>query len=400
MLCDAQRRPALAFWKAGRETEQVQTLTVKDITTTIIDVPSIRPHRFAGLEINQQAYLLVRLETGEGAIGIGEGVSPGGPWWSGEAIETQQAMIDHHFLPALQELGPVSLPTVVQHLDAVAYGNHFAKAAVEMALFDALGRQLGLPVSTLLGGGPARDRIPVRWAVGAADIESIVQEVREKLDQGHTALKLKMGAVNPEDDVKRVAAVVDALGPDVDYLVDPNASWPLETARWVIDELETIGVSYVEQPIRRDDLEGLAHLTSRATRISLIADESVCTPSDALRATRTRTCDGVAVKVAKAGGLLRGLTVGQIAAAAGLGCYGGTALESPIGTAASAHLFAALPQLDLGTELVGPLLLAEEILVEPLEYENGDLVVPQGPGLGIEVDWDKVAEFQRPSSAG
>lgn len=377
----------------------MQTLTVKDITTVIIDVPSIRPHRFAGLEINQQAYLIVKLETGEGAIGIGEGVSPGGPWWSGEAIETQQAMIEHHFLPALQELGAVSLPTVVQHLDAVAYDNHFAKAAVEMALFDALGRQLGLPVSTLLGGGPARDRIPVRWAVGAADIESIVQEVQERFDQGHTALKLKMGAVNPDEDVERVAAVIDALGPDVDYLVDPNASWPLETARWVIDKLETLGVSFVEQPIRRDDLEGLAHLTARATRISLIADESVCTPSDALRATRTRTCDGVAVKVAKAGGLLRGLAVGQIATATGLGCYGGTALESPIGTAASAHLFAALPQLDLGCELVGPLLLADEILVEPLEYERGDLVVPQGPGLGVEVDWDKVAEFQRPSSA-
>jgi len=376
----------------------MQTLTVKGISTWIVDVPSIRPHRFAGTEIDQQAYLLVRVETGEGAVGIGEGVSPGGPWWSGEAIENQQAIIEHHFLPSLRSLGPISLPTVLNHLDAVAHANQFAKAAVEMALFDALGRQLDVPVSTLLGGGPARDRLPVRWAVGAADTESIVAEARERLGQGHTALKLKMGAIDPAEDVARVAAVIDSLGPDLDYLVDPNAAWPLETARWVIRELEDLGVSHVEQPIRRDDLEGLAHLTARASRISLIADESVCTPADALRATRARVCDGVAVKVAKAGGLLRGYTVGLISAAAGLGCYGGTALESPVGTAASAHMFAALPQLHLGCELVGPLLLSNEILVEPLEYDNGDLVVPRGPGLGVEVDWDKVAALERPGS--
>ena len=377
----------------------MQALTVKDISTWIIDVPSIRPHRFAGLEINQQAYLIVRLETGEGAVGVGEGTSPGGPWWSGEAIENQQAIIQHHLYPALRDLGPISLPTVVQRLDAVAHGNEFAKAAIEMALFDALGRQLGIPVSAMLGGGPARDRLPVRWAVGATDAETITAEARERLAQGHAALKLKMGADDPAADVARVAAVVDSLGPGVDYLVDPNASWPLETARWVLRELEDMGVSHVEQPIRRDDLEGLAHLTARLTRMSLIADESVCTPIDALRATRTRICDGVAVKVAKAGGLLRGYAVGQISAAAGLGCYGGTALESPVGTAASAHLFAALPQLRLDCELVGPLLLADELLVEPLEYDDGDLVVPGGPGLGIEIDWDKIAEYRRPDPA-
>ena len=376
----------------------MQTLTVKAISTRIIDVPSIRPHRFAGLEINRQSYLLVSIETSEGAVGIGEGVSPGGPWWSGEAVETQQAMIEHYLAPTLLELGPLSLPTVVQHLDAVAHANHFAKAALEMALFDALGHELGVPVSALLGGGPARDRLPVRWAVGAADAPSIVTEARQRLSHGHSALKLKMGALEPEEDLARVADVVAALGQEADVLVDPNGVWPLETARWVLGELEDLGVSHVEQPIRRDDYAGLEQLTARATRLSVIADESVCTPSDALRATRSRVCDGVAVKVAKAGGLLRGYTVGLICAAAGLRCYGGTALESPIGTAASAHVFAALPQLDLGSELVGPLLLTDELLTEPLDYADGHLSVPRGPGLGIEVDWDRVAELQRPAS--
>jgi L-alanine-DL-glutamate epimerase-like enolase superfamily enzyme len=103
----------------------------------------------------------------------------------------------------------------------------------------------------------------------------------------------------------------------------------------------------------------------------------------------------VAVKVAKAGGLVRGMTVGGICAAAGLRCYGGTALESSLGTAASAHLFSVLPDLSMGCELVGPLLLTDDVVTTPLRYEDGELVVPTGPGLGVEIDWAKVEEHRR-----
>jgi muconate/chloromuconate cycloisomerase len=370
-------------------------LDVARVTTRVVDVPSIRPHRFAGHEIKHQSYLLVLVETVDGVLGAGEGISPGGPWWSGEGIESQQAMIEHYLGPRLVEAGTVTLPTVVGVLDAVAHANDFAKAALEMALFDALGRRLGVPVSVLLGGGPARDRIAVRWALGAGSVESSVAEARERIAAGHRSLKLKMGAVTPVEDVARVAEIVDQVGGDVDYLVDPNGTWDLATARWVLPELEALGVSIVEQPVRRDDLAGLAQLTARSNRLRVMADESVCRPADALRAMSPRACDVVAVKVAKAGGLLRARAVGAVVEAAGLALYGGSALESSIGTAASAHLFASLPQLSEGSELVGPLLLTDDLAVEPVLCDDGDLLVPTGPGLGVDVDWDKVREYER-----
>ncbi len=371
-------------------------LSVKAISTTIVDVPSIRPHRFAENQINTyQSYLIVRVETADGYIGVGEGVSPGGPWWSGEGIESQKAIIESHLAPLLIDHEAIPLSTVVQHLNTVAYNNNFAKAALEMALFDAVGQRLGLPVSALLGAGPARTSIPVRWSIGSASVEDVVREGRARIEAGHVGVKLKMGAMPPPQDIERVAIIVVHLGPNVDYLVDPNGIWDLRTATWILGELESIGVSILEQPIRRDDIEGMATLTRRSTRVSIMADESICRPADALRVAAGRGCDSVAVKVAKAGGLLGAYGVGTIAAAAGLRCYGGTALESSIGTAASAHLFSTLPELSLGCELVGPLLLTDDLVVRPIRYENGELVVPTGAGLGVELDWSKVKEYQR-----
>jgi muconate/chloromuconate cycloisomerase len=368
---------------------------IVDVRSAIVDVPSIRPHRFASLEIKQQSYLVVEIETSDGLTGVGEGVSPGGPWWSGEAIETQHAMINNHLAQVLLDLPGVPAPHVARRFDVVAYGNHFAKAALEMALFDLTGKRLGVPVHSLLGGGSSRDRIPVRWALGASSPDLLITEARERFAQGHQALKLKAGAVPPADDLARITSVVEAVGPGVDCLVDPNGSWDLPTAKWLLAELEELGVSLLEQPVRREDLDGLRQLTERATRISIMADESVCTPADALRAVGQRCCDAVAIKPTKAGGMLHGYTVGQIAATAGLRCYGGTALESSIGTAASAHLFAALPELSLDCELVGPLLLADDLVKDPVRYEHGSVIVPSGPGLGVELDWDKVREYER-----
>lgn len=139
----------------------------------------------------------------------------------------------------------------------------------------------------------------------------------------------------------------------------------------------------------------MAHLTRWAGKISIMADESIRCSADALRMSEARACDSVSVKVGKAGGLQRGHAVGVIAAAAGLRCYGGSALESSIGTAASAHLFAALPELSLGCELVGPLLLSDDLTDRSLSYRDGQLQIPVGPGLGVTIDPEKIRAYQR-----
>jgi L-alanine-DL-glutamate epimerase-like enolase superfamily enzyme len=270
----------------------------------------------------------------------------------------------------------------------------FAKSALEMALLDATGLAHGVPLSTLLGGA-SQASLPVRWALSGAGTTGVLEDAAERITLGHTAIKFKMGALPPEQDVRRVAELVDKLSGDLDYIGDPNGTWDLRTATWAVRELESIGLSAVEQPVGRDDLEGLGELRARATKIDVMSDESVCTPSDALKAVRARACDSVSVKPGKAGGLRAAALVASIMDTAGIGCFGGTALEGPVGTAASAHLFATLPQLRFGCELVGPLLLSDSVATEPLRYEAGHLFIPTGPGIGVSLDHEKVGRYRR-----
>ncbi len=369
-------------------------LTVSGVRTTIVDLPIRRPHRFAHHSIDTQSYLLVEITTDAGVVGIGEGVSPGGPWWSGESIEGQKQIIDRYFAPELVGADIEDLTGIRRKLDRVAYGNLFAKSALEMALLDATGLAYGVPLSALLGGA-TRTSLPVRWALSGSGISNVVEDATHRIAQGYTAIKFKMGALSPEEDMRRVGELVDKLGGDLDYIGDPNGVWDLRTASWAVRELESIGLAAVEQPVDRADREGLARLRAQARKIDVMADESVCTPSDAIEAVRLRACDSVSVKPGKAGGLRAAALIASIIDIVSMGCYGGTALESEVGTAASAHLFATMPQLRFGCELVGPLLLRDSVTTIPMHYEAGLLHVPAGPGLGVQLDHDKVGRYRR-----
>lgn len=369
---------------------------ITGVRTVVVDLPSRRPHRFASHEIDTQAYLVVAITVDGEVTGVGEGVSPGGPWWGGESIEGQQALIEHHVAPLIVGRPLQPIRQLMADVDRAVFANPFAKAAVEMALHDALGRLMGVPAHLLLGGGGAqRDRFPVRWALSAAAAEEVLAECEEVVAAGHTALKFKMGALPPADDLVRMARIVEGLPGHLSLLVDPNGTWDRRTAVRSVLALEEMGVDVVEQPIERRDLDGMADLVRRATRIAIMADEGVCAPADALAAVEARACDSIAVKVGKAGGLARARDVATIAHTAGCRVYGGTHLESSLGTAANLQLLAALPTPADGTELVGPLLLADDLTVERLEYVDGDVLVPAGPGLGVDVDWDKVAKYAR-----
>jgi muconate/chloromuconate cycloisomerase len=368
---------------------------VSRIDTEIVDLPMRRGHRFAGHEIHQQAYLVVTLRTDSGHLGIGEGVSPGGPWWSGESIEGQRQMIEHYLAPALVGVDVLDPWAATTAMDRVAHGNEFAKSALETALLDAAARALGVPAHTLIGGGATRDRLPVRWALSASGDQDVAQEATERLALGHHALKLKMGALPPDEDVRRATRLIDKIGVELDYLADPNGSWDCHTATWAARELEAAGVRILEQPVERTDIQGMAELRARCTRMLLMADESICRPRDALRVAAARACDAVSLKPGKSGGLRRAVQVATITEAAGMMAYGGTAIETSIGTAAAAHLFATLPTLPLGTELIGPLLLVEDLTTTPVRYSDGDLLLPTGPGLGVELDPDQVGRFRR-----
>jgi muconate cycloisomerase len=273
-------------------------------------------------------------------------------------------------------------------------GNHFAKCAVETALLDAFGKRNGLSVADLLGGR-VRDRLPVAWTLASGDTARDIAEAEEMLSRRrHNVFKLKIGRNEVGADIAHVEAIKRAVGDRASVRVDVNQAWSETTAAKAIAQLEAVGVDLVEQPIAQSNRRGMARLAANAI-MPIMADEALHGPETAFDYASHSAADVFAVKIAQSGGLFAGGRVAAIADAAGIGLYGGTMLEGPVGSVASAHLFATLPHLEWGTELFGPLLLTEEILTEPLDYSEFSLAIPTGPGLGITLDESKLDRFRR-----
>ena len=369
-------------------------LTVRSVDSVILDVPLIRPHKFATTTATEQPILLVSVTTEAGVVGYGEGVVPGGPWWGGESVETMKALVDRYLAPAVVGQPVNRIPGIMAHLERVVANARFAKAAVDVALHDAWGRSLGVPVHDLLGGR-FRDSVDVTWALGSAPVDKVLAEIEEKIDARlHYSFKLKMGALPPTEDTRRVAEIAEALRGRASVRIDVNARWDRFTALKHLPRLLEAGVELVEQPTPGEQIEVLAELTRRLGA-TVMADESVCSPHDALEVVRQGAADVIALKTTKVGGLVQSREIAAIAKAAGIALHGATSLEGPVGTAASLHFACAEPGVNYGSELFAPLLLAEELLVEPLRYAEGQLHLPEGPGLGVELDPDAVKRFTR-----
>lgn len=369
-------------------------LTIAGVETTILDVPLIRPHKFATTTMRAQPILLVAIRTASGATGYGEGVVPGGPWWGGESVETMQALIERYMVPVLIGRRVDEIPAIMADIDKVVANAQFAKAGVDIALHDAWARALEVPVHVLLGGA-CRRSIDVTWALGAAPAAEIVEEATALLEQRrHFSFKVKMGALDPETDTRRIVEIAQALAGKAGVRVDINARWDRLTALKYLPRLAEGGVELIEQPTPAEQLEVLAEI-DRILPIPVMADESVQSPHDALEVVRQRAAGVIAIKTTKLGGFRRSRETVAVARAAGLSCHGATSIEGPIGTAASIQFACAEPGIDFGSELFGPLLFEEELLVEPLRYADGAVALPDGPGLGVEPNLDAVKTWSR-----
>lgn len=373
------------------------TTRLQKIETQIIDLPTIRPHALSMATMSRQSIVLVKVVFDDGLIGIGEAATIGGLSYGDESPESIKLAIDAYLAPLLVENAVCTPAKAINILNRHIVGNNFAKSAVETALFDASGKRAGLAVSELLGGR-LRTHLPVLWTLASGDVNLDIEEAERMIAQGrHNIFKLKIGLNSVEADVAHAAAVKKALGDHAAIRVDVNQAWRETDAICGLAKLAEAGVELVEQPIARSARQGMRRLVAQAP-LPVMADEVLRGPEDAFDMAVREAAHVFSVKVAQSGGMLKAKEVAAIANATGIGIYGGTMLEAGVGTAASAHVCATLPNLDWGTELFGPLLLTEEILATPLVYRDFALEVPTGPGLGIELDEDKIDFFKRDDS--
>ncbi|MCD9007418.1 muconate/chloromuconate family cycloisomerase [Luteimonas sp. XNQY3] len=366
--------------------------TVVRIETVLVDLPTIRPHKLSVATMDGQTLMLVRVHCSDGVVGMGEGTTIGGLAYGGESPEGMKLAIDSYFAPVMAGQDATRVQALMGRIGRMVKDNRFAKCAVEAALLDAHGKRTGLPVSDLLGGR-RRDRLPVAWTLASGDTARDIAEAERMLDlRRHNVFKLKIGARGLAEDIAHVAAIKRALGDRGAVRVDVNMAWNETEAARGMAALADAGCELVEQPVASP--AALSRLVRRFP-IALMADESLSGPESAFELARRHAADVFAVKIEQSGGLFAAQRVAAIADAAGIGLYGGTMLEGAVGTIASAQVFATFDQLHWGTELFGPLLLTEEILATPLDYSEFSLEVPNGPGLGIALDEDRVAFFAR-----
>ncbi|MBV8704453.1 MAG: mandelate racemase [Acetobacteraceae bacterium] len=370
-------------------------LAIAAVRTTIVDVPTVRRHKLSQTSVTAQSYVIVQLRLASGAEGIGEAATLGGPRWSEESVEAIKANIDAYLGPALIGLRADRFEAAGLRMDQAAKRNNAAKAAIETALFDAVGKTLGLPAAALLGGA-VRHRFPVLWTLASGDPAQEIEEAEAKLAARlHRTFKVKVGAQPPEADMARMRQLARALEGRAELIVDANQAWDETVAARCLPQLAEMGVRLVEQPVPAWNLGAMARLRARPGTPPLLADECVFDAHDMLDVARAAGADAVSLKLVKHGGLLGVRKVAAVAEAAGVGLYGGCLLESSVGAAAHLQAFATLRALDWGCEHFGPQILTGDLATEPLRFADFHVHLPAGPGIGVVLDEARLRRYAR-----
>jgi len=337
-------------------------------------------------------YVIVKIHTDAGIIGLGEATISG--LWSGETQAGTIAAIADYIAPQLVGTDPRDITAARRTMDFVIKLNPFTKAAVEMALWDIAGKAAGLPVYQLLGG-KVRDRVRIKLVVWARDVPGSRAMAERHLELGVSCVKVKTG-LDPEMDIARVRAVREAAGPNVPLTIDSNCGWTIQQAKYCLRQLADANLLLAEQPIPAGDPAGLAEVR-RDVPQPIMADESVFSLQDAWLLTVHRAADILSIYPGKHGGIAATAEIVAVAKAAGLRCTIGSNLELGIGTAAMLHVAAAFPEVDTDAfpaDTIGPFYHDADLITQPLDLGPPYAKVPDGLGLGVELDEQQLRNWR------
>ncbi|SDW95429.1 muconate cycloisomerase [Ruegeria halocynthiae] len=352
-----------------------------------LPVTSRRDHGIGSVEGVCEVVVL-RLKSEDGSEGFGEA----SPWsvFTGTP-EATYAALDRYLRPLVvgARVGDRSA-IMARAAYAVAHCTE-AKAALETALLDLAGRISEVPVWSLLGGR-CREAIPLSCSIANPDFAQDIDLLARLQADGVRIVKLKTGFKDHAFDIMRLEYLAQNH-PEISVRVDYNQGLSVEEAPAQVRDVAQFAPDFIEQPVRAHQFSMMSRLR-RMIDVPLLADESVFGPEDMERAAREGICDGVSVKIMKSGGLARGQTVARIAAAHGLTAYGGDMFEAGLAHLAGTHMIAATPEITLGCEFYqASYFLKEDILENPFQVSDGQVVVPDGPGLGNRPDVNKLEHY-------
>jgi o-succinylbenzoate synthase len=346
------------------------------------------PLSMAVATVTKRDSVIVRIQTNDGLVGLGEAVIA--PYFTGETQMGAKAVVDQLFTPMLKGMDVFNLHSILGQLDRVLYGNPSIKSAIDVALHDLLAQAMKIPLYKLLGGR-VRDRVNSTWAISAVDPGEASDEALEGVEQGFQAIKIKVGVGPLAVDIERVRRVRQVSGDEVHLRADANQAWSPKTAIQFLTAVEDCHLQFIEQPVRRDDVQGMA-LVAQTVNTPVAPDEGLFDGEDALRYIRLGAADGVVMKLMKAGGIVGCRKLAAVIQAANLGLHlGGMPGETSISAAAEVHLAVTLPNLSWDAGIY-PHTSQFDVVSEGLQVVSGAYLPPEKPGLGVELDESALAQ--------
>jgi muconate cycloisomerase len=370
-------------------THTVLPMEIARIDIIPVEIPLIRPVRMATHTITHAANVLVRMESAEGVAGWGEAAEAHnmtGDLQPGIAAAMRRLADDYLEADARQ------LRALARRADRAIYANTTAKSALDMAAHDLVARSRGVALHDMLGGA-TRTQIPALCVVGSGDPDADAQAAAAGRDAGHCEFKLKVGMAGVSTDAAAARAVRVAIGPDATLGTDANQSLTVARAIRFAQLTDEAGLAYLEQPLRGTDPAGMAAIRN-ATNLPLSIDEGLHAVRDILDHAQAGAIDGVALKLIKTGGVGATMVAIELASLLGLDInLSGKIAETSIASAALTHIAAAAPDIAWGFSVTNHTLEAD-LVTQPLTVTNGVVAVPDGPGLGVDVDEDAVAQYR------
>jgi L-Ala-D/L-Glu epimerase len=352
---------------------------ITEVRTHLLAVELHTPFVTALRRFTHTRSLMVELIDEEGRRGLGEGPEV----WpvTGDSFAGAQSCVDE-VTPLLTGRDPEEVVILSRAVEHAVHGNLAAKMAIDIALHDLAARRQNLSLVRHLGGSATS--VETDSTLSAGEIEGLREAAAARVQEGFTTLKLKVGT-DAAGDLARIAAVREAAGPKVTIRLDANQGWTPREAVRIIHGLEDagLGIEFVEQPVPHWDLDGLAWVSQRV-ETPIMADEAVFGVRDLVEVIRRQAADLVSVKLAKCGGLTNARTLLELARAHGMGMIVGSMMESPIGIGAAAALVAAYPTT-AASDLDAAWWLASSPVQGGIRYEGSRIVLPEGPGLDVEL---------------
>jgi o-succinylbenzoate synthase len=354
-------------------------LLIEKLDIYPVKIPMLRPFRIALGTIHDHETVLVRVKLSNGVQGWGEAAPELAI--TGETWRTAVVILEHEIKPRVLGQDALTYDAIWNDLDRGILGHTSAKAALDIAIHDALAKHAGLPLNGLLGR--SKDELETTQTVGLENLQETVRQARDLREQGVTRMKVKIGG-DPGEDTQRIRTIRQELGNDFSLTVDANQGYSVRQAIHVLKKLEAFEIDFCEQPVHWQDLDGLAEVR-RNSPIPIMADESVHSPRDALEVVRRGAADMINIKLMKSGGICGARKIAAIAEAANMHCMVGCMIETKIGISAGCH-FATAHRIVKYADLDGHTTLRTDPVKGGIQIQGSRETLLKGSGLALDVD--------------